>query len=123
MSGPTQLLTVAQALLPVRIARSGGATLEICPGWDTRIRLDSAFPDAIIRAYCHPDLLSFRHVKSRVHICQKEKTMADEKEKAIEKGEELKPRAPEALPDELAEEDIDKVSGGLGIRGPYRDQY
>ena len=49
--------------------------------------------------------------------------MADEKEKAIEKGEELKPRAPEALPDEPAEADFDKVSGGLGIPGPYRDQY
>jgi len=37
--------------------------------------------------------------------------MAEEKEKAIEKGQDVKPRAPQ-VEDELSETDIEKVAGG-----------
>ena len=49
--------------------------------------------------------------------------MADEKGKVTEMYQEPKPRTPEALPDELRESDIDKVSGGHGPTGPIKDSY
>jgi hypothetical protein len=41
--------------------------------------------------------------------------MPDEKEKAIEKGHEIKPRAPQ-VEDELSETDVEKVAGGAVAR-------
>lgn len=41
--------------------------------------------------------------------------MADEKEKAIEKGQEPKPGVPE-VEDDLSESDLEKVAGALGCQ-------
>jgi hypothetical protein len=49
--------------------------------------------------------------------------MADEKEKAIGKGQEPKPITPEALPDELSETDFERLSGGQGSSHYCADQY
>lgn len=47
--------------------------------------------------------------------------MADEKGNATEKNQEPKPRAPETLPDEVPESNMDKVSGGK--IGSLNDSY
>ena len=47
--------------------------------------------------------------------------MADEKEKALEKAQEIQPRTP-TVADELSEQDAEKVAGGHSVIAPRDPQ-